>query len=92
MSPDNSFKNWSSWSIDTDLVQSYYEEGWGWDEKTDDEQTDLVFDDYLRIYEQNKFLDTQISNLIVSYERHPSWASENKERFDRLLAAMKNLA
>jgi len=89
---DNSFKYWGSWLIDKDLVQSYYEEGWDWDEKTEDEQTDLVFDDYLRIYEQNKFLDTQISNLIESYKRHPQWASENKEKFDRLVAAMQNLS
>jgi len=89
--PDNSFKDWNLWDIDRDLVEMYYSDGWGWDKKTIDEQTDLVFDDYLRIYEQYKHLDTQISGLIHSYENFPDWASENQKRFDRLLVAMKNL-
>lgn len=90
--PDNSFISWNVWDIDREFVKMYYSENdWDWDEKTIDEQTDLVFDDYLRIYEQNKHLDTQISGLIHSYEKFPNWASENQERFDTLLKAMKNL-
>ena len=90
--PDNSYTNWSSWlDIDTNFVLAYYEKGWGWDEMSEDEQTDLVFSDYPRIYEQNKFLDVQIEGLLKSYERYPNWAKANKTMFERLLKAMQNL-